>query len=82
MQTPAIATRTVGHAEELMDAFMEIVSDGIITPIEISATNKLIRQVYSSAMETDLAQAAGIAVMRTGTDGKRAKALTNELMAG
>lgn len=82
MQTDPLARRTVEHCEDLADTFEAIASDGVITPEEVAETRTRIRLVYVAAMETDDAQAAGIALMRTGVNGYRTRKLVRQMMDG
>jgi hypothetical protein len=78
-QHPALSLLAVEAAEELEDAVVACAADGVIDPHELVYLRSHVRLVVVRTQEVDVAQAAGLAVMRGGTASCRASRLLREV---
>lgn len=79
MQKDPLSRVLVGLTEDFEFAFNAHAEDGVIDATEIAHLLPQIRLVVIGAQKVDLAQAAGVAVIRGGEDAKRASSLLTEL---
>lgn len=80
-QRPALSTTAVEVAEELFDTWRTRAADGVICADDMAHLEPQIVLVLVSTQCVDVAQAAGLAVMRGGADAQRAKGLMREVQA-
>ena len=80
-QRPALSLIAVDSADELADAFAEAAADEVITIEEIAYLMPLVRMVQVNTQRVDLAQAAGLALIRGGETAQRAKGLLRDVSA-
>lgn len=78
-QVEALSTELLGRTEDLIDAWGEARTDGRICPVEMARVTVLVGNVHAQAGIVDLAQAAGLAVIRRGTTSRRPGDLLTQL---
>ncbi len=78
-QIPALSTELVERAEDLTDVWDAARADGHICPVEMAGITVLIGEVHTRAGVVDLAQMAGLAVLRCGMASRRPGDLVDQL---
>lgn len=78
-QAIALSTELVGLTEEMIDGWDRACADGHLCPLEIARISAVIGEVNALAGLVDLAQAAGLAVIRRGAINRRPSDLLGQL---
>ncbi len=78
-QAIALSTELLGQTEDLDDAWTAARADGHICETEMASITTLVVAVHHLAGIVDLAQAAGLAVIRRGAEAKRPADLLRQL---
>jgi len=81
-QTVPLSKVAVTSAEHAHDLFKAIFADGPPTPDEIARMQMALDIAYRDAQRADLARAAGVALLRGGFTGRRARELYDEWVEG
>lgn len=80
-QAIALSTELVGLTEDLVDTWETVTADGHVCPLEIARVTVLVVDINTRAGLVDLAQAAGLAVIRRGADAQRSAGLLRQVNA-
>ncbi len=78
-QAVPLIGRAAAKADELDEAFDVFASDGVLTPGEMVTLGRLVDETKATTTHADLAYQWGMAVLKGGIDGKRAKEIENEI---
>jgi len=79
VQVMPVSQEAVNAAEALADAVEMAAADGVICAAEIAYLLPKVQLVVVKAQQTDLARAAGMAVMKGGIGAKRAQELLHDI---
>lgn len=78
-QAVPLIGRAAAKADELDQEFDLIISDRVITDAELARLDLLVDENKAATTHADLAYQWGMAVLKGGIDGKRAKEVENEI---
>lgn len=80
-QSVPLIVQAATLADELDEMFDAFAADGVITPDEIGQLDTKVNGNKDMTTRAELAYSWGMAVLKGGLDGKRAKELENENMS-